>query len=314
MTDLTVTDPHNSKTVDIGICTYRRPALVATLLSLFELEVPQGVTIRLIVADNDEEPSAKASVDRLRESSPFEIAYVHCPKSNISIARNACLSECRADYLAFIDDDETAPPHWLAALLEKADETGADVVLGPVTAVYRENAPGWMKRGDFHSTVPVWVSGQIITGYTCNTLLKMDAPSVKDRRFALALGQSGGEDTHFFSHLHAAGGRIVFAEKAVLSEPVPENRARFMWLAKRRFRSGQTHGRVLAEKKPGARRVMQVVKAGSKALYCAVFAALNGFNAVRRNRYALRGALHMGSVSGAFGVREIRQYGTVEAT
>ncbi len=314
MTDLIVTEPHNSKTVDIGICTYRRPALVATLLSLFELEVPEGVTVRLIVADNDEEPSAKASVDRLRETSPFEIAYVHCPKSNISIARNACLSESRADYLAFIDDDETAPPHWLAALMEKAGETGADVVLGPVTAVYREKAPGWMKRGDFHSTVPVWVNGEIITGYTCNTLLKMDAPSVKDRRFALALGQSGGEDTHFFSHLHASGGRIVFAQKAVLSEPVPENRARFMWLAKRRFRSGQTHGRVLAEKKPGARRVMQVLKAGSKVLYCAVFAALNGFNAVRRNRYALRGALHLGSVSGAFGVREIRQYGAVEAT
>lgn len=136
MTDLIVTEPHNSKTVDIGICTYRRPALVATLLSLFELEVPEGVTVRLIVADNDEEPSAKASVDRLRETSPFEIAYVHCPKSNISIARNACLSESRADYLAFIDDDETAPPHWLAALMEKAGETGADVVLGPVTAVY----------------------------------------------------------------------------------------------------------------------------------------------------------------------------------
>lgn len=314
MTDLIVTEPHNSKTVDIGICTYRRPALVATLLSLFELEVPEGVTVRLIVADNDEEPSAKASVDRLRETSPFEIAYVHCPKSNISIARNACLSECRADYLAFIDDDETAPPHWLAALLEKAGETGADVVLGPVTAVYRENAPGWMKRGDFHSTVPVWVNGEIITGYTCNTLLKMEAPSVKDRRFALALGQSGGEDTHFFSHLHSSGGRIVFAQKAVLSEPVPESRARFMWLAKRRFRSGQTHGRVLAEKKPGARRVMQVLKAGSKVLYCAVIASLNGFNAVRRNRYALRGALHLGSVSGAFGVREIRQYGAVEAT
>lgn len=314
MTDNTVTRPHFSKTVDIGICTYRRPALVATLLSLFELDVPEGVKVRLIVADNDEEPSARASVDRLRETAPFEITYVHCPKSNISIARNACLSECKADYLAFIDDDETAPPHWLAALLKKADEAGAEAVLGPVTAVYRENAPGWMKRGDFHSTLPVWVNGEIITGYTCNTLLRMEAPSVKGRRFALALGQSGGEDTHFFSHLHAAGGRIVFAEDAVLSEPVPENRASFLWLAKRRFRSGQTHGRVLAEKKPGARRVLQVVKAGSKVIYCGVFAALTGFNAVRRNRYALRGALHMGSMSGAFGVREIRQYGAVEAT
>lgn len=313
MNEMTVIE--TSKTsVDIGICTYRRPAIAATLLSLFEMDVPSDVQVRLIVADNDAEPSAKATIDRLQESSPFDITYVHCPKSNISIARNACLFECTAQYLAFIDDDETAPRNWLSELMETARATGAEAVLGPVTAIYSDGAPEWMRKGDFHSTVPVWVDGEIITGYTCNTLLKMDAPAIAGRRFALSLGQSGGEDTHFFSHAHEAGGKIVFAEKAILSEPVPDNRASFMWLAKRRFRSGQTHGRVLADKKPGLRRVVQVAKAASKIVYCGTFALLTGFNAVRRNRYLLRGALHLGSASGAFGVREIRQYGTVEAT
>jgi succinoglycan biosynthesis protein ExoM len=313
MNEITMTETANTY-VDIGICTYRRPAIAATLLSLFEINVPDDVQVRLIVADNDVEPSAKATVERLRDSSPFEITYVHCPKSNISIARNACLSECKAQYLAFIDDDETAPRNWLTELLARARATGAEAVLGPVTAVYRDGAPEWMRKGNFHSTMPVWVNGDIITGYTCNTLLKMDAPAVKGRRFALSLGQSGGEDTHFFSHMHAAGGKIAFAENAMLSEPVPENRASFMWLAKRRFRSGQTHGRVLADKKPGVRRVVQVIKAASKVIYCGTMALITGFDVVRRNRYLLRGALHMGSASGAFGLREIRQYGTVEAT
>ena len=313
MNEITVIETSKSS-VDIGICTYRRPAIAATLLSLFEMDIPNDVQVRLIVADNDAEPSAKATIDRLRGSSPFDITYVHCPKSNISIARNACLSECTAQYLAFIDDDETAPRNWLSELMETARATGAEAVLGPVTAIYSDGAPEWMRKGDFHSTVPVWVDGEIITGYTCNTLLKMDAPAIKGRRFALSLGQSGGEDTHFFSHTHEAGGKIVFAEGAMLSEPVPDNRASFMWLAKRRFRSGQTHGRVLADKKPGLRRVVQVAKAASKIIYCGTFALLTGFDAVRRNRYLLRGALHLGSASGAFGVREIRQYGTVEAT
>ena len=298
--------------VDIGICTYRRPAVVATLKSLFEMDIPQGASLRLIVADNDVEPSAQASIDELRGTSPFEITYVHCPKSNISIARNACLSACDADYLAFIDDDETAPKEWLSELLATARDTGAEAVLGPVTAIYSFKAPDWMRKGDFHSTFPVWVGGNIITGYTCNTLLRMDAPSVKGRRFALSLGQSGGEDTHFFSHMYAAGGRIAFAEKARLSEPVPETRASLMWLAKRRFRSGQTHGRLLAEQKPGAHRIAQVAIAGSKVVICAGFALLACFDPVRRNRQLLRTALHMGSVSGACGVREIRQYGTVD--
>ncbi|WP_320202953.1 glycosyltransferase [Agrobacterium rosae] len=306
--------PSAPVTVDIGICTYRRPAVVATLKSLFELDIPEGTTVRLIVADNDAEPSAKASIDNLRETSPFEITYVHCPKSNISIARNACLSTSQADYLAYIDDDETAPREWLSELLQTAQTTGAETVLGPVTAIYKSNVPTWMRKGDFHSTFPVWVKGEIITGYTCNTLLRMSAPAVAGRRFALSLGQSGGEDTHFFSHMHAAGGRIAYAEKAVLSEPVPDTRASFKWLAKRRFRSGQTHGRLLAEKKPGFRRVAQVAVAAAKAAACAGMALLAIFDPVRRTRQLLRVALHCGSVSGAVGVKEIRQYGTVEAT
>lgn len=94
--------------IDIGICTYRRPDLRETLVSLFRQQVPANAVLRLIVADNDAEPSARDLVDSLRDRSPFPIDYVHCPKSNISIARNACMNASSADYLAFIDDDEAA--------------------------------------------------------------------------------------------------------------------------------------------------------------------------------------------------------------
>ncbi len=298
--------------VDIAICTYRRPMVADTLLSLFRLEVPADLSVRLIVADNDAEPSARGIIDALRERSPFPIHYVHCPKSNISIARNACLSHSEADYLAFIDDDETAPSNWLAELLKTAQETEADAVLGPVTALYDNDTPLWMRKGDFHSTRPVWVNGEIVTGYTCNTLLRMASHAVKGRRFALSLGQSGGEDTHFFTHMHQAGGRIAYAEKALLTEPVPGNRASFTWLAKRRFRSGQTHGRLQAEHKTGLRRLPLVGVTAAKIAYSAAFTLLTAFDPVRRTRSALRTALHAGALSGIFGVREIRQYGTVE--
>ncbi len=86
-----------------------------------------------------------------------------------------------------------------------------------------------------------------------------------------------------------------------------------MWLAKRRFRSGQTHGRLLAEKKPGVKRIAQVATAAAKVMACTGFALLTCFDAVRRNRQLLRASLHMGSVSGAIGIREIRQYGAAEA-
>ncbi|AYD02475.1 glycosyltransferase [Neorhizobium sp. NCHU2750] len=299
--------------IDIGICTFRRPALRDTVDSLFKLKVPDGTAVRIIVADNDAVPSARDLVESLNARSPFPIAYVHCPKSNISIARNACLTSADADFLAFIDDDETATPDWLAALYGKARETGAEAVLGPVRAIYGEDSTTWMRDGDFHSTMPVWVDGRIITGYTCNTLLDLRSPLIAERRFALALGQSGGEDTHYFSQLTESGGRIEFAEQALVVEPVPAGRASFSWLAKRRFRSGQTHGRIVAAKNPGARRLPKALIAAVKASYCGAIAAAFTLMPVRRNRYALRGALHVGAVMGMLGVREIRQYGAAEA-
>lgn len=298
--------------IDIAICTYRRAELDQTLLSLAVLTVPAGVHIRIIVADNDVTPSARDRVEAMRSAVPFEIAYVHCPASNISIARNACLDHARGDFVAFIDDDETASEDWLAELLVTADTTGADAVLGPVRAVYPNVAPGWMRRGDFHSTLPVWVAGDILTGYTCNVLLRRKAPSLAGRRFNLALGRSGGEDTEFFTHMHQAGGRIAFAEDAWVYEPVPSGRATVSWLSKRRYRMGQTHGRMLLEAAAGLGRLKAIVLAGAKSAYCFGAAALLSPLPVQRHRYGLRGIMHAGVVSGLFGVREIEQYGNLE--
>lgn len=300
--------------VDIAVCTFRRPALRETLASLFALRLPAELHVRLIVADNDAEPTAHALVHEMRGRSPFEIEYLHCPKSNISIARNACLNASKADYLAFIDDDEVASPAWLQELFHMVSTTGADAVLGPVRAIYDEDAPVWMRRGNPHSTMPVWVRGVINTGYTCNVILDMRSPHIAGRRFDVRLGQSGGEDTQFFSAMTEEGGRIAYAPAALLCEPVPATRARFSWLCTRRFRSGQTHGRILSGKQEGIGRISQAGLALSKSVYCTLAALLMAPAPVRRNQFILRAILHAGALTGLLGMREIRQYGLVEPT
>ena len=295
--------------IDVCVCTYRRRELDDTLLSIGALTVPQNATVRVIVADNDVLPSARERVYALAAEIPFPVVYVHCPASNISVARNACVENSTGDYLAFIDDDERASQEWLTELLRVAESTEADAVLGPVLAVYSDDAPGWMRRGDFHSTAPVWVKGEIRTGYTCNVLLRRTSPHVAQRRFNLALGTTGGEDTEYFTQLHQAGGSIAFAPRAMVYEPVPRNRTQFSWLTKRRFRVGQTHGRLVGETRRGLAVVRQVGLAAAKAAYCFVAAAAVAIAPERRNRLVLRGVMHSGVVSGLLGVREIRQYG-----
>ena len=100
--------------IDIGICTFRRPQLEQTLRSLAGLHVPAGVALRIVVADNDSTQSARATVQALAAHLPFEIRYVHCPASNISLARNACLEAASGDFLIYMDDDqEVASSDWL---------------------------------------------------------------------------------------------------------------------------------------------------------------------------------------------------------
>lgn len=290
--------------VDICICTFRRPFLAETLASLAALVV-DGVDLRVIIADNDTAPSAQNLVDTARQGLPFPITYVHAPSANICIARNACLDAATADYIAFIDDDETVSPQWLAQLLAKAQATGADAVLGPVRAIYDPATPDWMARGDFHSTLPVVSDGVIRTGYTCNVLIRRAKPFAA-LRFNLALGKSGGEDTDYFLRLTALGGLIAQAPGALVYEPVPRDRAAMAWLIRRRLRMGQTHGMLLAGARPKA-----VAIAGAKAVYCLAMTGMTAFSPISRRKNFLRAVLHLGVVGGIMGVRQAAHYGEV---
>lgn len=302
-----------SRSIDICVCTFRRPELADTLRSIAAMDRPVGFEIGVVVADNDDQPSAQPLVKALAQELKLPIRYRHAPARNISIARNACLDASVSDLVAFIDDDETASVRWLAELVATAEASGATAVLGPVRAHYRQDAPAWMRKGDFHSTLPVWVRGEIRTGYTCNVLLRTGEASLRGRRFSLARGQTGGEDTEFFDGMVRDGGSIAFSPDALVEEVVPRARAAFDWLRRRRFRFGQTHGHLIGHGASGIRRVGQVGLASAKAAYCFSMAALTAISPVRRNRSVLRGIMHVGVVSGLVGVREIRQYGLTSA-
>lgn len=286
--------------IDICICTFRRPFLEQTLDSIAGLDTA-GHAVRVMIADNDHEPSARDAVQARRL--PFPVTYVHAPAANICIARNACLDHAAADYVAFVDDDEVVASNWLQALVSKAEESQAAVVLGPVRAIYAADAPRWMVEGDFHSTVPVYVGREIRTGYTCNVLIRWNAPFAA-LRFDLALGKSGGEDTDFFYRLTSLGGRIVYAPDALVEEPVPADRATMGWLVQRRLRFGQTHGTLLAGPRAKALAIVS-----TKIAYCGTMAALTVLSPVLRRRNWLRAVLHVGVAGGILGVRQAVHYG-----
>lgn len=294
--------------VDVGVCTYRRGSVTDTLASLANQALPDGCTLRVIVADNDAEPEAEARVRAATEALNLDVAYVHAPSRNICVARNACLAAASDDWLAFLDDDETAAPGWLAALLSEAERGGWDAVLGPVKAIYADDAPAWLAAGDFHSTRPAPTGGRILKGYAGNVLLRRSAVVARGLRFDERLGRIGGEDDDFFYRLTDAGGTIGFAPEALAYEPVPAGRARLGWLLKRSFRTGQTHGGRLSRRHRGASRVAQIGLAAVKGAACLAGAAATAGSSRARNRWLVRGSLHAGAVARLAGLRELELY------
>jgi succinoglycan biosynthesis protein ExoM len=289
--------------VDVLLCTFRRDSVRDTLCSLAGQVLPAGWSMRVIVADNDVTPSARDRV--LAAADGLTLRYLHAPARNISIARNACLEASTAPLLAFLDDDEVAPPGWLAALIQALERGDAAIVLGPVTARYGGDLPAWVATADLHSTRPaIRADGTIDTGYSCNVLFRRDI--LGDVRFDPARGRTGGEDDAFFAELHHRGHRIGYAPDAVLEEQVPPSRARLSWLLRRSFRNGQTYGAIRLA--AGDRRAALAIRASVKALACGASAAAGAWSAPRWRRALVRGALHAGAVARVFGRRDLELY------
>lgn len=290
----------------IAVCTFRRPHIVNTLASLATLKPIAGVEVRVLVIDNDDTPSARDRVEA--QALPFPLTYRHVPGRNISVARNAALEAAGTRYLAFVDDDELVSASWLEHLWLTMIATRADVVLGPVDAVIDAAASPWIRNGGFHDTRPVFVNGKIVTGYSCNVLMDLEAPAIAGRRFRLDLGRSGGEDTEFFFAVTEAGGAIAYAPEAMIREPMPASRLSLEWLSRRRFRAGQTHALLLREHKR-AWLAPSVLKACAKALFCGFGGVATLWSPVRWRRWYLRATLHVGAVSGLLGQRSGALYG-----
>lgn len=298
-----------AEAITVCVCTYRRAHLAETLATVLAQEVPNGLTFSVVVADNDTTPSARSVVEAAAAGTAIPVRYLHAPERNISIARNACLDAADGDWVAFIDDDEVAPPHWLATLWKTARAEGRDVVFGPAYARYPDGTPDWIRADDHLSShVPVH-GGQVRTGQTSNVLMRWRSSPIRAERFLLEKGRTGGEDVEFFFRLSRLGHRLGVTPKAALYETPGENRLDFRWLRRRRFVTGQFHG---AHSGPVPRSLrydgVLLATAAAKAGYCFLRAAL-AVAAVRpRNRWALRGWFHLGVCAAILGIAQADQY------
>ncbi len=228
--------------ISLIIPTQRRPLPLERAIRsvLSQVGIDPG-ELELVVSDNDTAPSAQALVARLAEAAPFPIVYVHEPDPGVANARNAAVAASRGALIAFLDDDEEAPPGWLAALVAAQARFEADVVFGPVVA----RAPDHIVRHRaylqaFFSRSDPAPAGLIDYFYGCgDSLVRRAALPDPARPFSAARNQTGGEDDLLFGAMQRAGARFAWAPEAwVWEDPAPE-RLSLSYTMRRAFAYGQ---------------------------------------------------------------------------
>lgn len=230
--------------VVVGICTFRRPEMLARLLASIAACDASDLTIRAVVVDNDPAQSA-CPVVRSACDAGLEATYAPEPARGISCARNRLAKEALAhspDYVIFVDDDEWVEREWLVKAVETAQTTGAASVAGPVVPVYDAGVPGWVERGGFFDRPRFSTGVRVRIANIGNVLVAArELVALMPTPFGTVFDSPGGEDTLFLQMLYQRGADTTWCDEAVVYEVVPRERASARWLIRRAFRSGGTY-------------------------------------------------------------------------
>ena len=300
-------------TVSVCIATYRRNTQLRALLE--DLTRQERPPEQVVVVDNDAAGGARAVVDAWRTAhGAWRLDYAIQPQPNIALTRNRSVDMASGEWLAFIDDDERAPPQWLGGLLEAAARYAADGVLAPVEPQVPDTAPRWLRRGRFYD-FPHQRTGAPVP-LNCmrfgNVLLRAAAVRAEPGPFDPAFGLMLGEDGDLLVRLARKGARILWTEEAPVFEPIEARRLSLRWLLKRAFGGGQGYARAVvsgAYRPIGAPgRVLFYLRAGLQMLAAAALAGLAlPFGRHRGAAWLIRAAANFGKLSTLWGAQH-RQY------
>lgn len=238
----------------IAIPTFRRAEGLAQLLDSLEPSLAAH-RAAILVGDNGCDdpvhgPATRAVVDGFAARG-HAITYLPVRDRGISQNRNALLAAYRAGqgcggtpapWLGMLDDDLTAPPQWLSAMLSTGIACDADAVGAHYAIDVSHRRPGLLVRNSVlvrrpdHATGPIEV---FHAGGNClfSRRLLLAEPMLW---FDTRLGRSGGEDLDFLDRAHARRARFAWAAEARCIENFPIERASAGYIFGRYYSTGNS--------------------------------------------------------------------------
>ena len=147
--------------------TYHRPEMLARAVrSVLEQEVPEGISLEVIVVVSDASAEADRSAAANLAVDDHRVRVVLAKRKGPGVARNAGIAEAKGELIGLLDDDCVAQPGWLKAGIHRLDE---------VELVQGRTGPLSEFRGRDRT---IWVNGLSGLWESCNLFFRR---SVVDR-------------------------------------------------------------------------------------------------------------------------------------
>lgn len=273
----------SNASITVVIPTFRRPGALKRAAESVFAQSREGLgPVELVIVDNDPAGSARETIAALSALAPFPVTGVHETRPGVACARNTGVAGASGEFIAFLDDDETADPHWLAELMRVQGETGADAVFGPVRAETGEAGDHAAYFRAFFSRDPRLPEGPTPLSFGCGGALVRRSRCLTTA-FDPRQNEIGGEDDVFFQTIAGEGARFAWAPGAVVHERPEPRRVTLNYTLARAFAYGQGPSAAAARMGPkGWPRVAFWMGAG--AGQAAVYGAVAGVKWLLRAR------------------------------
>lgn len=270
--------------VSIVVCTLDRQLEVARAIRSILAQDVDARRYEIVVVDNRSRDRTREVIEEIQQGAP-NVRYVYEPVLGLSTARNTGTREARAPIVAFFDDDATAEPGWLEAMLQLIkDYPEAGAAGGPIEVGWPCPKPEWMPKDlqGYYGACNYGDSRRFLTfpqyPYGSNMFVRREHLDAIGgfREEVGAKGQNimSGDELDVFQRLSEIGVKVIYEPTALVRHWVPENRVSRKWLLHRAYKHGFSNTR-LAFIQAGATRFTWLRLLG-RAMFQSAVACFSG--------------------------------------
>jgi glycosyltransferase involved in cell wall biosynthesis len=250
--------------VSIVLCTLDRATQLGNAIRSILDQDCDPRRYEIVVVDNCSRDRTPQVVQDFQKHAA-NVRYVYEGRLGLSTARNRGTAESCAPIVAFFDDDGTAEPGWLDALLKVfREDADAGAAGGLIHVAWPAKKPEWMPV-DFQGYYGACDYGDERRSlafpqypYGANMMIRrhfLDAiGGFNDELGAKGQNIMQGDELDVFQRLFAMDTKVVYEPRAVVRHWVPAERVTRKWLLRRAYKHGFSNTR-LTHVRAGATRL-----------------------------------------------------------